>query len=143
MAIETTAGAGGVIIKIFGVPVLVGAAAAALGFLFMWPKSMREGFVRLVCAIASSFTVGPLLAMAVYAKWPELFTAARQAAASAQMDPLLGVLGVATPFLLFAALPAWWILGGLFLWFERRRGKDIGEIAQDAAQVVKDVRGAL
>ncbi|UGQ45073.1 hypothetical protein [Massilia endophytica] len=143
MAIETTAGAGGVILKILGVPVLAGAAATALGFLFMWPKSMREGFVRFTCAITSSFTAGPLLAMAVYAKWPELFDAARHAAAAAHVDPLLGILGVAAPFLLAAALPAWWILGGVFLWFERRRGKDIGEIAHDAAEVVKDVRGAL
>jgi len=47
---------------------------------------------------------------------------------------------VAAPFLVFAALPAWWILGGLFLWLQRRQGKDIGEMAMDAAQSIKTMK---
>lgn len=143
MALETTSAAGGALIKIFGVPVLAGAAATALAFLFMWPKSIKEAFVRLTCAIVSSFTAGPVLALAVWAKWPDLFNGAIAAARAANMDPLVGIFVVAAPFLLIAALPAWWLIGGLLLWFERRRGKDIGEMAEDAAQVAKSVRGAL
>jgi hypothetical protein len=55
----------------------------------------------------------------------------------------LGVLLVAAPFLVLAGLPAWWILGALLLWFERRRSKDIAEIAQDAAEAVRQVRKTL
>ena len=140
MAIETTSAGAGVLIKIVGVPVLAGAAATALGFMFMWPRTAREGLVRFACALASSFTAGPLLALGVYAKWPGLFSAARQAAEAARLDPLAGTLGVAAPFLVFAALPAWWILGGLFLWLQRRQGKDIGEMAMDAAQSIKTMK---
>ena len=42
-----------------------------------------------------------------------------------------------------AGLPAWWVLGACVRWFDKRRGKDIGELAVDAAAVVKDVRGVL
>jgi hypothetical protein len=42
-----------------------------------------------------------------------------------------------------AGLPAWWLLGALILWFDRRRSKDIGEIAHDAAKVVRNVRKTL
>ena len=104
MAIETTA-AGGALIKLFGVPVLAGAAATSLGFMFMWPQSTREAFIRFFSSIIISTFIGPALVA--------------------------------------AGLPAWWVLGACVRWFDRRRGKDIGELAADAAAVVKDVRGGL
>ena len=142
-AIETSTAAGGALIKIFGVPVLAGAAATALAFMFMWPKTLKEAFFRLTCAIASSVFFGPVLVLAAWATWPKLFDGAIAAARAAHMDPLAGVFVVAAPFLLVAALPAWWVIGGVLLWFDRRKGKDIGEMAHDAAAAVKDVRGAL
>ena len=142
MSLETSA-AGGALIKIFGAPVVAGAAAAALGFLFMWPKSMKEAAIRFVCAVLCALILGPALVIAVWSWWPNLFEAAKLAAVQYGVDPLFGLLYIAVPFLVLAALPAWWLLGGLVLWFERRKDKDIGEMAQDAASVVKDVRGAL
>jgi hypothetical protein len=53
------------------------------------------------------------------------------------------VLLAAAPFLVLAGLPAWWLLGALLLWFERRRSKDIAEIAHDAAEAVRQVRDTL
>jgi hypothetical protein len=35
------------------------------------------------------------------------------------------------------------MLGALILWFDRRRSKDIGEMAHDAAEVVRSVRKTL
>lgn len=142
-AIETTSAGAGALIKIFGVPVLAGAAASALLFLFMWPKTLREAFVRFACAIVSSFTAGPLLALAAWLKWPEMFREAMVAANAVGADPLIGVFVVAAPFLLLAALPAWWIMGAAVLWFERRRGKDIGELVQDAGGLIKGVKEDL
>jgi hypothetical protein len=142
MSIETTA-AGGVLIKIFGVPLLVASAGTALGFLLMWPKTIREAFVRFTCAIIFSFTVGPMLALAAWASWPELFETAKRAVSEQGADPLIGVLIVGAPFLLFAALGSWWITGGFVLWFQRRKGKDIGELVKDAAATVREVRGGL
>jgi hypothetical protein len=141
MAIETASA--GAAVKFFGVPVLAGAAASALTFLFMWPRTRREAFIRLASTITTSGVLGPLLVIAVHSWRPELFESARAVALLYGIDPALGMLFVATPMMVVAGLPAWWLLGAIVLWLERRRGKDIAEIAQDVAGAVKDVRGAL
>lgn len=141
MSLETAGGAAA--IKFFGVSVLAGAGAAALGFMFMWPRSMREAFVRFASAIACSLVFGPMLAMGAHSWWPGLFASGREFGTLYGGDPLAGLLLAAAPFFVVAALPAWWLLGGLVLWLERRRGKDLGEIAVDAAEVVKTVRGNM
>lgn len=141
MSIETTAGAA--VIKIFGVPVLAGAAATGLAFLFMWPKTLKEAAVRFVCTLVASAIAGPFLVIAVHSWWPSLFSSAAQVASIYGMPAEMGVLFVAVPFLVIAGLPAWWILGGLVLWFDRRRGKDLAELAHDAAEIVRDVKGAM
>lgn len=142
-AIETTSAGASALIKIFGVPVLAGAAATALTFLFMWPRTRREAFIRLTCTIGTSGLLGPLLVVAMHSWWPTLFTSAATVASLNGADPTMGMLAVAGPIMVVAGLPAWWVLGALMLWLERRRGKDIGELAHDAAEVVRDVRGAL
>jgi hypothetical protein len=145
MSIETTAAGGALsaLLKLFGVPVAAGTVATGLGFLIMWPKTRREGAVRFVCALAGSGIGGPFLVIAVHSAWPSLFASAAAVAAMYGLPPELGTLYVSAPFLVLAALPAWWILGGLVLWFERRRGKDLAELARDAAGDVKKVREAL
>lgn len=142
MAIETTAG-GAALIKIFGVPVLAGAAATALVFLFMWPKTLHEAFLRLACTIATSGIFGPFAVMALHSGWPSLFDSAKAVTILYGADPALGVLFVGGPVMVLAGLPAWWLIGGGIRWLERRRDKDLGELAHDAAEVVRDVRGAL
>lgn len=141
MSIETTAG--GALIKIFGVPVLAGAAATGLAFLFMWPKSLKEAAIRFACTLLASAIAGPFLVIAVHSWWPSLFASAGQMAALNGIPPEVGILFVSAPILVMAGLPAWWLLGALVLWFDRRRGKDLAEIAQDAAAAVKEVRGAF
>ena len=143
MAIETGAAGGAALIKIYGVPVLAGSAAAALTFLFMWPKSRREAFVRFTCAIAMSGLVGPFLVAAMHSWWPTLFASARSMSGAYGVPPDVAVLYVCVPFMVVAGLPAWWLIGGLVRWLEKRKDADIGEIAHDAAEVVRDVRGAL
>jgi nicotinamidase-related amidase len=142
MSLETTA-AGGALIKIFGVPVLAGAAATALAFLFMWPRTLKEAFVRLAATILASAIAGPLLVIAVHSWWPTLVQSAGQVAVLYGSSAELGFLFIAAPFMVMAGLPAWWLMGAVVLWLDKRRGKDIGEIAREAAEVVHDVRGAL
>jgi hypothetical protein len=141
MSLEATAA--GSVIKVFGVPVLAGAAATGLAFLFMWPKTIKEAAIRLACTVIASAIAGPFLVIAVHSWWPSLFASAGEVAGMYKMPYELGMLFVSAPFLVLAGLPAWWILGGLVLWFDRRRGKDLGELAHDAAELVRDVRGTL
>jgi hypothetical protein len=141
MSLEATAA--GSVIKVFGVPVLAGAAATGLAFLFMWPKTIKEAAIRLACTIVASAIAGPFLVIAVHSWWPSLFASAGEVAGMYKMPYELGMLFVSAPLLVLAGLPAWWILGGIVLWFDRRRGKDLGELAHDAAEMVRDVRSTL
>lgn len=142
MALETTA-AGGALIKLFGVPVLAGAAATSLGFMFMWPRSTKEAFIRFCSSIIISTFLGPALVAAVLSWWPSLFDSAKTVAGLYGGDPATGFLFIAAPLMVAAGLPAWWVLGACVRWFDKRRGKDIGELAADAAAAVKEVRGML
>ena len=130
-------------LKLAAVPFAAGLAATCLGFLFLWPKSGREAAARFACTLLACAVAGPCLAIAAYCWWPALFASAGQAAALAGGPAELGVLLVAAPFLVLSGLPAWWILGALVLWFDRRRSKDIAEIAHDAAEAVRQVRETL
>ena len=142
MAIETTA-AGGALIKFFGIPVLAGAAATSLGFMFMWPKTKKEAFTRFFVSTLFSILFGPALVVAVRSWWPTLFDSAKDVAALYGSDPALGFLFIAAPLMVAAGLPAWWVLGATVRWLDKRKDKDIGELARDAAAIVKDVRGGL
>jgi hypothetical protein len=142
MAIETTA-AGGALIKFFGIPVLAGAAATSLGFMFMWPKTKKEAFTRFFVSTLFSILFGPALVVAVRSWWPTLFDSAKDVAALYGSDPALGFLFIAAPLMVAAGLPAWWLLGATVRWLDKRKDKDIGELARDAAAVVKDMRGGL
>ena len=142
MAIETTA-AGGALIKLFGIPVLAGAAATSLGFMFMWPKSKKEAFTRFFVSTLSSILFGPALVVAVRSWWPTLFDNAKDVAMLYDSDPALGFLFIAAPLMVAAGLPAWWVLGATVRWLDKRKDKDIGELARDAVAIVKDVRGGL
>ena len=142
MAIETTA-AGGALIKFFGLPVLAGAAATSLGFMLMWPKTKKEAFTRFFVSTLLSIIFGPALVVAVRSWWPTLFDSAKDVATLYGSDPALGFLFIAAPLMVAAGLPAWWVLGATVRWLDKRKDKDIGEIARDAAAVVKDVRGGM
>ena len=103
MAIETTA-AGGALIKIFGIPVLAGAAATSLGFMFMWPKSAKEAFVRFFVTIVFSVLMGPALVLAVRSWWPSLFENAKDVALMYGSDRPLGFLFIAALLMVAAGL---------------------------------------
>ena len=130
----------GALVQILALPVAAGAAATALTFLFMWPRTRREALVRLTCSICTAALLGPLLLVALHSWWPTLFDSAKVLAVLYGAPSILGVVAVACPVLVLAGLPAWWGLGAVVLWLERRRGKDIGELVHDAAEVVREVR---
>jgi len=107
------------LLKLFGVQITAGALAAALGFLVLWPKSMAEGFARLFCTLIASSLFGPVILVHIHHAHPDLFQSAQQLAALYEIDPALGLLFVATPALVIAGLPAWWVIGALLRMFEK------------------------
>lgn len=54
--------------------------------------------------------------------------------------PVLQVKAHPAPVLLLCGAAGWYFGRGLWLWFERRKNKDLGEQVKDAAQVIKDVK---
>ncbi|WP_254926718.1 hypothetical protein [Janthinobacterium sp. PC23-8] len=93
--------------------------------------------------IVFSVLMGPALVVAVRSWWPSLFDNAKDVAVMYGSDPALGFLFIAAPLMVAAGLPAWWVLGACVRWLDKRRDKDIGDLARDAAAIVKDVRGGL
>lgn len=114
--IETSGGAGvSALIKIYGIKIIAGVLAVAISFAFLWPKTAKEGVVRIGATIGGSILGGAVLAQWVYsmfAWWPRDVEAAM-------------VIYVA------AGLPAWWVLGFIFKWLHNRQDKDAAEIIKE------------
>ncbi|WP_454735350.1 hypothetical protein [Cupriavidus necator] len=138
---STSTVAGGTLLaKLVGWPIIIGAVTAALGMLVLWPKTMLEGFTRLVVTILSSSIIGPFFVFWLHGWKPELFASAKQIATEAGIDPLYGLLLVSAPLLVMSGLPAWWVLGAIVRWFDKRKGQDIGELIHDAKETIREVR---
>lgn len=132
----TTAAAGGIaLLKFFGVPIAFSSISVALGFVLMWPKSLKEAIVRIVCTVLSSTVFGPMLMILLYAWKPDLFESARHVAVLNGLDPSFGLVVLSGPLMVMAGLPAWWVLGAAVLWLERRKGRDLGELVADARKI--------
>lgn len=123
MTEPTTTGAAGVyLLKVYGLKLMAGTLAAALMFAVLWPRTAREGVSRIACTLAGSMLGGePLLAIVrtSLAWWPE-----------GQEAAMLVYVG--------AGLPAWWVLGAIARWLDKRRDRDIAELAADAR---RDIAG--
>lgn len=125
-----SAAASGALIKYFSLHISAGALAAALGFLVLWPRSMKEGFARLFCTIVASSVFGPILVVHMHANHPDLFASSQAVAELYGLQPALGLLFVATPMLVIAGLPAWWLIGALLRFFERDGDSWVGLLGQ-------------
>lgn len=141
--VSTSVAASGALVKIFGFPVLIGSVAASLGFLAMWPKTKKEGFIRLLSTIMFSTVFGPALVIAVHSYAPGLFESAKAVAIMYDTEQAIGFLFIAAPIMVAAGLPAWWIIGAIVRWFDRRRGKDIAEMLDDATDSIKQAKAKL
>lgn len=135
--ISTSAASGGAIFKLFGVPIVSAAAASALGFMVLWPKTPREAALRVLTTAVFSLVFGPVLVFMLHSQFPDLFASARQVATLAGMHHEVGLLAIAGPVMVVAGLPAWWILGAVVLWLERHKHRDIGELVDDVRQIAR------
>jgi hypothetical protein len=132
--------AGGVVLwKLAGGILGIGVVASALGFLVLLPKTPKEAAVRAIATMAGSALLGPLIVAAAYSRYPEVFAAGATLAQGLGMESWLGMFMVAAPLLAMAGLPFWWLLGAGVLWLDKRKGKDLGELAADAKADIRAV----
>lgn len=110
----------------------IGVVASAMGFLVLLPKTAKEAAVRVVATMIGSAMFGPFLVAALYSHWPEVFASGTRLAVGMGLEPWLGLFIIGAPLIAMGGLPFWWLLGAAVLWLEKRRGKDLGELAADA-----------
>lgn len=134
--------AGGFALWKLGTAILgIGVIAAALGFLVMLPRTPKEAAVRSLATLLGSVIFGPILVFFAYQQWPAVFAAGNTMAVTLGLEPWLGTMAAAAPLLAIGGLPCWWILGAIALWLDKRKGKDIAEIAADARADIGKVVG--
>lgn len=130
--------AGGIAAWKLGAALLgVGVVASAIGFFVLWPKTVREGVSRIAATILGSAVFGPAAAIAAFHRFPEMFNAAVKLATQVGLDPLAGWMAACAPWMVLSGLPVWWVGGAIARWFEKRKGKDIEELASDAKRAMK------
>lgn len=139
----STSAAGGIALWKLGAAILgIGIVTSALGFLVLMPRTPKEAAVRVVATMIGSALFGPLIVFGAYTQMPWIFAGATAIAAAIGMEPWIGTLAASAPLLAMGGLPCWWIIGAALLWLERRRGRDLGELAADArADIGKAVGG--
>lgn len=134
MAAETGAG-GAALIKWIGVPVIAASLASALTFVFLPPKTHREFIYRLFVTFIGSFAIGPVLFFWFISQFPGVLdVAVRELSGVAGMDDGMVKMSLSVPFLIAGGLPGWYLLGAMFRWLDKRKGKDLGELVRDAKQ---------
>ncbi len=98
-------------------------------------RETEDATRRLAAGLLSSFTFGPLMAFFAVTQCP--WVMAPWEAILKGQDILWIYLASATPFIGLTGVLGFWLVAALMWWFERRRGKDVGELIQDARDVLK------
>lgn len=122
---------------------LIGGAAGAMGIgaalaatvvmLMSLPRTAREWAVALISTVLSSIGGGAI----VIIRFDLLRLVAHTGTDLELLVALMGLLGL----VFTCGLPGWAIVRWVFNWMSKRDGKDIMEVARDAASDVRDVAG--
>lgn len=103
--------AGGFILKAIATPTFVGIMAGAIGFMFLWPKTKKEGYIRIVASGLFSHLFGNAVLHTIlhYADW-------------------ISIEDMRAGAYLIAGLPGWFLLCAIFRYFENNKKKDISQL---------------
>lgn len=140
---EPTTATGGAILggKIItlSLPVLASLVAFWLGIRFVpiRKEHVYEDMVnRIIACLISSCVLGITTLTLLYNHYPSVFDAARNLAVLAGLSDAAGFFTFTGCVLIVCATPGPWIVAAFFLWLEKRKGKDLGELIQDLRKEV-------
>lgn len=141
---EPTTTTGGALLlgKIIAVsmPVLASLVAFWLGIRFVpiRKEHVYEDMInRVIACLISSCVLGITALTLLYNHYPSVFEASQNLAVMAGLSGAAGFFTFTGCVLIVCATPGPWIVAAFFLWLEKRKGKDIGEMLKDLRHDLK------
>lgn len=144
---DPTAGAGalaGYKIALFSLPIVASLIAFWLGLRFVPLRTddPRADLInRVMACLVSSFVLGIPALVLLMQHTPGAFDAGTALALLAGLPPVAGFFAITLCITVLCSIPGPWLMAAVFLWLQRRKGKDIAELVQEARQDVASIVG--
>lgn len=144
---DPTAGAGtfaGYKLALFSLPIVASLIAFWLGLRFvpLRTEDPRADLInRVMACLVSAFLLGIPALVALMQHMPGAFNAGTALAVVASLPPIAGFFAITLCVFVVCSIPGPWLMAAVFLWLQRRKGKDIAELVHDVREEVGHIVG--
>lgn len=131
-------------LALFTLPILASLIAFWLGLRFVPLRAddPRADLInRVMSCLVSAFVLGVTALVLLMQHMPGVFAAGSQLATMAGLPDIAGFFAITLCVFVVCSIPGPWIVAAGFLWLQRRKGKDLAELAQSMRDDVCDIVG--